>query len=107
MKYELKRLEPLRLANVVAIIYGALTFAFSLLFSPIFLLIAVFSPANEFGIAGPLFAILLILVYPIMAIIIGWISGLLSGVVYNLAVRLTGGLLLEFDSLGTGSEGSA
>ena len=49
------------------------------------------------ALSGVAFAVILILVYPVMGLVMGWISGLLTSAIYNFIVRWTGGLLLEFD----------
>ena len=87
-------LSPL---SSVWIVYGLLMGAFALIVLPFFLLAVIFAPSGEFGGAGSLFAVLFVFVYPIMGLVIGWISGALTAAIYNLVVRWTGGLLLEFD----------
>ena len=102
MKHELRRVHPLRAANVGALVYGLVMGAFALIALPFFLLAAIFAPSGEFGVGGAVVAVFLVLVYPVMGLVMGWISGLLTSAIYNLIVRWTGGLLLEFDS-GAGS----
>ena len=93
MVYELKRIDPLRAANVGALVYGIVTAVFMLIFSPIFLLIALFAPPEEgFGIG---MAIAVMLLYPIFGLVFGWLGGMLGAFVYNLVVRWTGGVRLE------------
>ena len=97
MKHELRRVHPLRAANVGALVYGLVLGAFALIALPFILLAAIFAPSGEIGIGGVGFAMILILVYPVMGLVMGWISGLLTSAIYNFIVRWTGGLLLEFD----------
>ena len=99
MRQELRRVDPLRTANVGALVYGLLMSAFALMFFPFFLLVGILAPSEELGRAGPLFAVLLLLFYPVMGFVMGWISGLLASVIYNFVIRWSGGLLLEFDSV--------
>lgn len=95
MRHELKRIAPLRAANVAAVVYGLTMAAFMLLFSP-FVLIAIFAaPENELGMAGPAFFLVMLLLYPIMGLVMGWISGILTAAIYNLVVKWTGGLQFE------------
>jgi len=96
MRHELRRIEPLRAANIAALVYGLLGIIFTLIFSPIFLLVGFIGAAQGKGLAGPFFMLMMLIVYPIMGFVFGWISGLLTAAIYNLIVRWTGGLLIEF-----------
>ena len=87
----------MRAANVGALVYGLVLGAFALIALPFVLLAAIFAPSGEFGVGEVGFAVILILVYPVMGLVMGWISGLLTSAIYNFIVRWTGGLLLEFD----------
>jgi prepilin signal peptidase PulO-like enzyme (type II secretory pathway) len=48
-------------------------------------------------------ALFVVVLYPVMGVLMGWISGFLSAVIYNFVVRWTGGLLMEFDTPATES----
>jgi len=97
MKHELRRVDPLRAANVGAVVYGVVMGVFALVALPFFLLAATLAPSGEFGAGGAGLAVLLVLVYPVIGLVMGWMSGLLTSVVYNFIIRWTGGLLFEFD----------
>ena len=99
MKHELRRIDPLRAANVAALVYGLIMGAFALIALPFFLVAAF---VGEFGAAG--LSVFFVVLYPVMGLVMGWISGLLASAIYNFIVRWTGGLLLEFDG-GTASPG--
>ena len=91
--YELRRVEPLRAANIAGVVYAILTAALVVVVLPFFLAVSAFLPAGE---AGPPGAVaLLLLLYPLLGAVMGWISGLLTAVIYNVVVRWTGGL--QFD----------
>ncbi len=96
MRQELKRIEPLRAANIGALVYGLLGIIFMIIFSPFFLLAGFLGAAQGQGMAGPFFIMLMLVVYPIMGFVFGWISGLLTAAIYNFIVTWTGGLLVEF-----------
>jgi prepilin signal peptidase PulO-like enzyme (type II secretory pathway) len=98
MRHELKRVDPLRAANVGALVYGLLMTAFALLLFPFFLLVALFAPQEEGFPGGALFSVLILFVYPILGLVMGWISGALTSVIYNLVIRWTGGLIIDFES---------
>ncbi len=97
MRYELKRIAPLRAANIGALVYGLLVTFFAIVFAPILLVVSMFAPREETGLGGPLVALGLLILYPIMGLVMGWISGLFSSVIYNLIINLTGGLILELE----------
>lgn len=99
MRQELKRVDPLRAANIGALVYGLLTGAFALVFLPFFLLASILAPSEGMGIAGPALVILMLVAYPVMGVVMGWISGLLTSAIYNVVIRWSGGLLLEFDGV--------
>ena len=96
MTHELKRVEPLRAANIGALVYGLLMAIFALIFLPIFVLAMLFAPSEGPGTATPLFMVVVFACYPILGAVMGWISGLLSAAIYNIVIRWSGGLLLEF-----------
>ena len=98
MRHELRRVDPLRAANIGALVYGLLMTAFALLFFPFFVLVAIFAPEDESLPAGMLFPVLLLFVYPILGVVMGWISGALTSAIYNLVIRWTGGLIVDFES---------
>ena len=97
MKQELRRIVPLRTANIPALVYGLMVTTFMLIFSPFFLFAAFLAPPDEIGPAGPLFIFVMFVVYPIMGFVMGWIMGLLGAAIYSLVVRLTGGHLLDLE----------
>jgi len=99
MKLELKRIEPLRAANITALVQGLLMCVFALLFFPFFILMAIFMPEGEGGVFGIAFGLVMLIVYPVMGVVMGWITGLLGSAIYNLIIRLSGGLLLHFDDV--------
>ena len=107
MKQELKRIDPLRAANIGALVYGLLMTAFALIFAPFFLLFGLLAPSEALAPGGAFFALIMFVFYPVMGVVLGWISGLLTSAIYNLVIRWSGGLLLEFDSVPSGPGGGA
>ena len=95
MKHELRRVEPLRAANVSALVYGLMMAAFAVIFLPFILFMAMIAPPTGPGMGGAFFPVLFVVLYPVIGLIFGWIGGFLSAAIYNLIVRWTGGLLLE------------
>jgi len=91
--YEVRRVDPLRAANVSGVVYAILTAALVVVVLPFFLLVSAFLPAGEASAPGAV-ALLLVL-YPLLGAVMGWVSGLLTAAIYNVVVRWTGGL--QFD----------
>jgi hypothetical protein len=94
-----KRIDPLRAANIGALVYGLLMTAFAVLFFPFFLVVGFLAPTDDSLPAGPFFAVILLILYPVLGFVMGWISGLLSSAIYNLVIRWTGGLLVDLDTV--------
>ena len=101
MRYEFTRIEPMRAANILALVYGILLAVFAVIFAPLLLLATMFAPAEtnaaEFGvIIGVLCA------YPFIGLVMGWISGLVMAAAFNAVVRLTSGLVVHTNELAAG-----
>jgi hypothetical protein len=95
MRYEMKRVEPLRAANLAALVYGIVTAAFAVIFFPFVMLFALLAPSGDGNRAAAFLVPFMLILYPILGVVLGWISGLISSVVYNFVVRFAGGLLVE------------
>lgn len=99
MKYELKRLDPLRTANIAALVYGTIMLAIALIVLPVMLIVfAAAAASGGLGGLGMPEAVLVIFVpffYSILGLILGWIGGFIGSFAYNAIVRWTGGLLVE------------
>jgi len=95
MNWELKRVEPLRAANVGALVYCVMTTVFAVLFAPIVLLLSIFGPDQNIA-----WGLMMLILYPVIGLIMGWISGLVTAAAYNVVIRLTGGLQLTMESAG-------
>lgn len=100
-RLEVKRLDPVRTANILGLVQAAIMLAFVLLLAP-FLLIALMIGVSQDAeaLVGIIPMFVLIVVYPIVGLIFGWIGGFLAAAVYNFVIRFTGGLILEFEDLG-------
>jgi hypothetical protein len=103
MNLELKRIEPLRAANIMAIVYALLFVVIVLIVTPFVLLINTFEPFEDMG-SGTAAWLAVAMVYPVFGAVIGWIGGLLLAVLYNLVVRWTGGLLVTVEGRPAESE---
>lgn len=90
-----KSFGVLSVAKIMGLIYGCL----GLIFAPLFLLIGLMgSLAGQqktpfAGVFGIVFAILVPVIYALM----GFISGAIGGLLYNLFAKLVGGFELELD----------
>jgi hypothetical protein len=97
MRFELKRVEPLRAANIGALVYGIMMAAFAVLFAPFLLLGMWLAPTGGQNTIGLTATAIMFCCYPLMGLVLGWLSGLVSSAAFNLVVGLTGGLVLHFD----------
>ena len=98
MQFELKRVEPMRLANVGALVYGITMGVVALLFVPFFLIIMAIAASEDPDALAMVPAAVMLLLYPVFGLVFGWLGGLLTAAVYNMIVRLTGGLLFDFEA---------
>jgi hypothetical protein len=105
MRLELRRVDPMRAANIGAMVYGLLLSAFALIAAPFFLLVGALAPSGGAGPQPAVFAAVLLVMYPIMGVVMGWLSGLLTSAIYNFVIRWSGGLLLEVDSVAGSTAG--
>jgi len=93
MKLKIKKINILKLAFLMATIYGILS-------AVIFLIVGLFGIAIEGQAIGLLLAILM----PIMYAFAGFIGGLIMGALYNLVSKWIGGLEVEVEEIEKFSE---
>jgi len=96
--YELRRVEPLRAANIAGVVYAILTAAIAVVALPFVLVATALVPSGD--AAGPGALALFLLLYPVLGAVMGWLSGLLTSAIYNVVVRWTGGLQFELRGRG-------
>ena len=90
----IKSIEVFSLAKIMGLVYACL----GLLFAPLFLLMGLMGSAMGqhsplAGVVGVVFAIFM----PVLYGIIGFISGLIGALLYNLFARWVGGIELELE----------
>lgn len=93
--FECNRVEPIRAANLAALVYGALMVPMGLMMAPIMALTSALSPETEGGVGVGLgigMGAMMLVLYPIIGLVSGWISGALASVVYNFIAKKIGGL---------------
>src|SRR5260370_257386 len=105
--FELRRISPLRCANVLAVVlavfYGVLAIVMAPLASlvlPLANLSGARSPSAQSGVPAlppSWLPLMFILFYPLFGGVFGWIFGGLGALVYNFTVRFTGGVAMELD----------
>lgn len=97
-----KRIGVLSLAKVMAILYAGIGLVAGLVFSFVALLGTAFGTAFQEttgaeAFFGAIFGIGAVIVLPILYGLMGFVGGLLSSALYNLAARLVGGLELDVE----------
>jgi hypothetical protein len=91
----IKRISPLQAGKIFGILYGAI----GLIFIPFILLMITFAPHAQNGrnalpaIFGGVFALAAPVIYGVM----GFVLGLISAAIYNLAARFVGGIEVEVE----------
>jgi hypothetical protein len=100
MKLELRRVAPLRAANVLALLYLLLT----VVMAGIMLLLAPWVPMGPPAPNQPdpeavraMFR-WMAFAYPVFGTVFGWLGGLVGAFLYNLVARAVGGLELELET---------
>jgi hypothetical protein len=102
--HRIKSVGVMSVAKVMGLIYGAL----GLLIVPIFLVIGLASSmaikqaqqatgANLPAAMGPIFAILMAIAAPIMYGLMGFVTGAISALIYNLIAGWVGGIEMELE----------
>ena len=86
----LTRIAPWPAARILAVLYLVLGF----LFTPLMVLYSVFNPeAGDLRALGVVMAVFM----PFLYAIIGFVTGLLGGALYNVFARMFGGIPLTFE----------
>jgi hypothetical protein len=108
MQLELRRVSPIRAANIVALLYGISMLVFAV---PMF---AVFSLVPEPPAADPQQPPMalstfrwLLLAYPVFGLVFGWFGGLVGSYLYNAIAARLGGFKVEFTSIDSPSTAPA
>ena len=94
----LRRIEPVSAAKMYAVITALMMFLFALPMGCVMSMVG--SLGSEYGDAGALgtgFGLFMIVLYPILGLIFGFIGGFLMAWIYNLVADRIGGVELEFD----------
>jgi hypothetical protein len=100
----INRIGVLSLGKLMAAVYGAMGLLFGAIFSLISLLGAAIGSASEAGGEawfGLLFGVGAIIILPLFYGFFGFLGGLLTGALYNVAARVMGGLELEVSQSGS------
>jgi len=92
---ELKKINPLSLAKIFSVlngfaglILGAIASGYSFLG---------IEPSSQIGPIGSIFGIASILIVPLIHMVMGFITGYLVGLFYNLAAKEIGGIEIELE----------
>ncbi len=98
----IKHIRVLSLAKMMGSIYGGIGLVIGLLFSFFALLGTAFGSAfqNRGGpeaLFGVLFGVGAVVIFPVLYGAMGFLGGLLTSAIYNLAARVVGGIELEVE----------
>ena len=98
-KRRIKKFTPLQLGKMLAVIYGL----GSLIFVPFFLLFAGIASMMPKGAGAPAMPAIFgmgvgfILFFPIMYAVMGFVTGALGALIYNLVAKWIGGIEVEIE----------
>jgi hypothetical protein len=92
---ELKRIGMLSLGKILGVIYGFFGLIFGALFSLISLMGVAFGGGSEDAVFALFFGVGAIVILPVFYGVCGFLGGLLTAGIYNLAAGLFGGLVLD------------
>jgi len=96
----LKRIEPLSLAKVAALLYGGIGLIVGVLVAAVATLGFAFAPGGENAppaFLAPLFGVGAIVAFPLLYGFFGALAALVGAALYNLAARLAGGVRLVLE----------
>ena len=93
MTKRLKKIAPVQLGKMLAVIYGLA----SLIFLPFFMLLAAFASMAVGGGSMPAKLDFRLFVPWLYAPIVGFITGLIGAYIYNLVARWIGGIEVEVE----------
>ena len=83
---KIKRVSPLQLGKIAAVLYGIL----SLIFLPFVII-----PALLANRPGP--GVIFILILPIIYVVMGFIMAVITAAIYNLCAKWVGGIEIELE----------
>jgi len=88
-KRRLKRIAPLQLGKIFALLYGILGLIFVI---PFFIIASLATPASPlpFGKAC-------ILLFPVIYAVLGFVFGVLGAAIYNVVAKWIGGIVVEVE----------
>jgi len=99
MVSEIRRIEPTRAGNILAVLHGTMMAVMTAVMVPLMSMAPL--PPPQPGGPDPAMAFRmmrwLFLLYPLFGLIFGWLLGYFGAVTYNVVRRWTGGLLLDIE----------
>ena len=105
--FEVRRFSPLRCANVLAVVLAAFYAVLAIIMFPIFVGISAIIPRLPSGsgaarhppaeVFPTWLPLVLVVFYPVIGAVFGWISGGLGALIYNFVVPYTGGIEMQIE----------
>ncbi len=92
-----RRIDPLSLAKVSAVLYALMGFILGCFFGLFSLLGIAADQGSEPPIAGLIFGAGAVVVFPILYAVVGFLGSLLMAALYNVAARFIGGIELDLE----------
>lgn len=92
---QVKKIRALSLGKVMGLIYGMMGLLFGVIMSVAVILGSTFGATGDNKVVGIIFGVGAAIFVPVIYGVMGFVSGVVSGWLYNIAVRWTGGLEVE------------
>jgi hypothetical protein len=100
VQVELRRVEPVRAANILAVLYGLSFLLVALPMVFIFSMIPDMTGTTGEGEALPFSTMKwFVLAYPIFGLVFGWLQGLIGAFLYNVIASRIGGFQLDLPAV--------
>lgn len=87
MRKKIKRIAPVQLGKILAVVYALL----SVIFIPFMLLSFLFAPEGR-GLE-----LIVGIIFPVIWIVFGFVGGIVGAFIYNLSAKWVGGIEIEFE----------
>ena len=87
MELKIKRIAPVQLGKVLAVVYAF----FSIIFFLFMLISTIATPEGK----GP--GLLFTFILPVLYIVLGFIGGITVAIIYNLSAKWVGGIIIDLE----------
>ena len=91
----IKKIDPFSLAKIMTVIYAFLGLAVGLVLTLLTLLNVDVAAMSDSNLGSPFVGVASVVILPFLYGILGFITGICTGFIFNLATKFVGGLEIE------------